>query len=71
MRGLIACGLIAVLPALASGQPFQSKDVAEIMATLVAMWDAVEKGDVDRYATYVHPAFTSFGENDKIGRAHV
>ncbi len=64
MRGLFACGLIAVLPALASAQPSQSKDVADITATLVAMWNAIEKGDVDSYATYVHPAFTSFGEND-------
>ncbi len=31
---------------------------------MVAMWDAIEKGDVDRYATFVHPDFTSFGEND-------
>jgi ketosteroid isomerase-like protein len=64
MRGLLACVLIAVVPALAVGQPAESRDVAEIRAVLVAMWDAIEKGDVDRYATYVHPDFTSFGEND-------
>ena len=62
--------VIAVLPTVAAGQPSQAsqssqaKDVAEITAALVAMWDAIEKGDVDRYATYVHPDFTSFGEND-------
>lgn len=70
MRSLLICAVIAVLPAVAAGQPSQSsqasqaKDVAEITAALVAMWDAIEKGDVDRYATYVHPDFTSFGEND-------
>ncbi len=64
MRNLLACVLIAVGPALAAGQPAESKDVADIRAALVAMWDAIEKGDVDRYATYVHPDFTSFGEND-------
>ncbi len=64
MRGLLACALIAVVPALAVGQPVEARDVAEIRAVLVAMWDAIEKGDVDRYATYVHPGFTSFGEND-------
>lgn len=36
----------------------------EIRATLVEMWDAVEKGDIDRYAALVHPDFTQFGEND-------
>ena len=64
MRGLIACAVIAALPTMAAGQPAPPTDVADITAALVAMWDAIEKGDVDRYATYVHPAFTSFGEND-------
>lgn len=64
MRSLLAGVLIAVVPALAAGQPAESKDVADIRAALVAMWEAIEKGDVDRYATYVHPEFTSFGEND-------
>ena len=47
-----------------AAQSADSRDVAEVKAALVAMWDAVEKGDVDRYATYLHPNFTSFGEND-------
>ena len=64
MRSFLVGVLIAVVPALAAGQPAESKDVAEIRAALVAMWEAIEKGDVDRYATYVHPQFTSFGEND-------
>ncbi|MCL6265556.1 YybH family protein [Flagellimonas myxillae] len=37
-----------------------------IKSTLVAMWDAIEQGDVERYATYVHPDFTQFGETDSI-----
>ncbi len=41
-----------------------SKEAEEVKATLVAMWDAIEKGDLDRYAGYVHPDFTTFGEND-------
>lgn len=36
----------------------------EVKATLVQMWDAIEKEDMDRYATYIHPDFTAFGEND-------
>ena len=42
----------------------ETKVFADIQAALVSMWDAIEKGDVDRYATFVHPDFTSFGEND-------
>ncbi|MGI9552803.1 MAG: YybH family protein [Aurantibacter sp.] len=32
--------------------------------TLVQMWDAIEKEDIERYATYVHEDFTQFGETD-------
>jgi ketosteroid isomerase-like protein len=39
---------------------------AAVKATLTALWDAIEKGDADRYATYVHPDFTQFGENDSL-----
>ncbi|WP_420400082.1 YybH family protein [Flagellimonas sp.] len=39
-----------------------------IKSTLISMWDAIEKGDVERYATYVHPDFTQFGETDSILR---
>ena len=41
-----------------------SQESEEVEATLIAMWDAIEKGDLDRYASYVHPDFTTFGEND-------
>jgi ketosteroid isomerase-like protein len=36
----------------------------EVKATLVAMWAAIEEGDVERYAGYIHPDITVFGEND-------
>ena len=39
-------------------------DVENIKQTLVAMWAALEKGDVDQYARYVHPDYTVFGESD-------
>ncbi len=38
-------------------------DKQAIKDTLVAMWAAIEKGDVDAYASYIHPDFTAFGEN--------
>ena len=41
-----------------------SQESEEVEATLIAMWDAIEKGDLDRYASYDHPDFTTFGEND-------
>lgn len=30
------------------------------------MWDAIEKQDIDRYASHVHPNFTQFGETDSV-----
>jgi len=49
-------------------QPVASLAAEEesIKAVMVAMWDAIEKGDADRYATYVHPDFTQFLEKDSV-----
>ncbi len=60
---LVLSGFLVFLNQLVA-QPSSPKDADEIKATLVAMWDAVEKGDLERYASYIHPDFTSFGEND-------
>ena len=35
-----------------------------VIATLITMWDALEHNDIERYASYIHPNFTSFGEED-------
>jgi ketosteroid isomerase-like protein len=40
------------------------RDVEAVKATMVAMWAAIEAGDAAQYATYIHPTFTQFGEND-------
>jgi len=43
----------------------------EVKECLVNMWDAIEKEDMARYASYIHPDFTQFGESDstlKIGK---
>ncbi len=64
MRHWTLCLLLLGLAAPAAAQAADPKDAADVKATLIAMWDAIEKGDVDRYASYVHPDFTSFGEND-------
>ena len=39
-------------------------DEEQIKATLVNMWAALEEGDIDQYAKYVHPDYTLFGEGD-------
>jgi ketosteroid isomerase-like protein len=60
---------VAALLFLASCQPESTSinaDETAVKATLTAMWDAIEKGDADRYASYVHPDFTQFGENDSL-----
>ena len=45
----------------------KTSDINEEQAikdTLTAMWDAIEKEDIERYASYVHEDFTQFGETD-------
>ena len=39
-------------------------DAEQVKATLRAMWEAIEQGDAEAYAQYVHPDFTQFGESD-------
>ena len=39
-------------------------DEQAVKDTLTAMWDAIEKEDVERYANYIHDDFTQFGETD-------
>jgi ketosteroid isomerase-like protein len=48
------------------------KQEEEVKTTLINMWNAIEKEDIDLYASYIHPDFTQFGESDpklRIGRA--
>ena len=64
MRYLMAVWLIVAVwtgPSLVA----QERDDAEaVKATLVAMWQAIEEGDLERYASFVHDDFTQFGETD-------
>jgi len=57
---LAACLVLAV-PVLAQDS---GREAEEVKATLIAMWAAIEQGDVEEYARHIHPDFTSFGEND-------
>lgn len=44
--------------------PSREQQSKEIKSNLIDMWHAIEKGDIERYASYIHPDFTSFGEYD-------
>lgn len=50
---------LAAVPASA-----QTDEELEVMRTLDAMWAAIEAGDADAYAAFVHPDFSQFGEFD-------
>jgi ketosteroid isomerase-like protein len=41
-----------------------SDDTEAVKATLIAMWQAIEEGDLERYKSFVHEDFSQFGEND-------
>ena len=62
MRQLMV--LLAVLLGWSESTTGQTSDAEEVKATLVAMWDAIENGDLERYTSHLHPDFTSFGESD-------
>lgn len=61
----------AILPVLlfvttirgyAQQQP--DNDHQAVKQTLKNMWAAIEAQDLDRYAAYIHPDYTQFGETD-------
>lgn len=57
--------VFSAMPALAQAREgSDAREVEAVKSTLIAMWAAIEAGDVDKYATYVHPTFTQFGETD-------
>jgi ketosteroid isomerase-like protein len=58
---LTAVYFVLAVPALAQNT---GQDGEDVKATLIAMWAAIERGDLEEYAGYIHPDFTSFGEND-------
>lgn len=45
-------------------QTTEEEDIAAVKTALIEMWAAIEKGDVEAYAQYVHPDYTAFGEFD-------
>ncbi len=57
-------GLAALHLASVAANAQQRSPADEVTATLTAMWAAIERGDTDAYARFVHPDYTQFGEND-------
>jgi len=60
---LLVTTMPAGLPGVLAAQEQEEAEL-EVLETLTAMWAAIETGDVEAYAEYVHPDFTQFGEND-------
>ncbi len=60
---VLVFGLFGLANHMAAQKANGSEEEA-VKATLTAMWRAVEKGDLAKYANFVHPEYTAFGEND-------
>ncbi len=62
MKFLLASWLLFT-PLLAFEQP-SDEPAQQVLDTLTEMWDAIEKGDLERYASRLHPDYSAFGETD-------
>lgn len=62
--GILVFVVCLLLSAVGSFAEAPSSDAEQVKSTLIAMWEAIEEGDAEAYAQYVHPDFTQFGESD-------
>jgi len=60
LMGMVVVSLFLIPPTAAQ----DANEEEAVKQTLVAMWAAIERGDVDAYASHIHPDFTAFGEFD-------
>ncbi|MEO6444351.1 MAG: DUF4440 domain-containing protein [Gemmatimonadaceae bacterium] len=56
--------IVCTTAVAAQARDTADRDAEAIKSTLVQMWAAIEAGDAARYAAFVHPDFTQFGETD-------
>lgn len=63
MRSLLTLATLTILAPPAGAQSTDA-DQEAVKATLIDMWDAIEHGDLERYAAHIHPDYTQFGENE-------
>ena len=59
---LIVATLIVQIPIIANDASDSEKQA--VKDALTAMWDAVERGDIDTYASWIHSEHSTFGEGD-------
>lgn len=57
---LLSFALLFAAPTYAD----EASDAAQLKGNILAMWAAVEKGDVETYLSYIHEDYTLFGEGD-------
>ena len=60
---LMVFGILGLADRMTAQKATGSEEEA-VKATLTAMWQAVEEGDLKKYASFVHPEHTAFGENN-------
>lgn len=68
IKTLLFIFLFAISSGCQKNKASSQKDEEAIKQTLISMWSAIEKGNLDSYATYIHPDFTQFGETDPVLR---
>lgn len=66
MRNLFAIFIIASFLPIQQLRAQQLPDTEQLAVkqTLKNMWAAIESQDLDRYALYIHPDYTQFGDAD-------
>ena len=66
MKQLIIVLMVIYLPLAISAQDSKTEEKQKqaVINTLEEMWAAIENEDIERYASFIHPDFTAFGEND-------
>ena len=66
MKEIFMVLMVIYLPLAISAQDSKAgkNQEQEIISTLTEMWAAIENEDIERYAGFIHPDFSAFGEND-------
>ncbi len=66
MKHLIIVLMVIYLPLDISAQDSKTREKQKqaVINTLKEMWAAIENEDIEGYASFIHPDFTAFGEND-------
>lgn len=65
---LLALFIVSCNPNAPKIEVDEAKEIEAIKNTLTQMWDAIENEDIEKYASFIHPEFTQFGEYDSALR---